>query len=296
MPSTDVLISVCLPVRNAGDRVSSVIESVLAQDHTDLELVISDNASTDDTEDVCRKLAATDDRIVYVRQSENIGLNNNFNSLLHRARGTFLRWVSDDDWLAPTCLSRCRDEFLADDRLVLVTMGSEFVHEDGTVKSAVYSGCELTSDDPMVRLQEMLRLLNESYLIIDPEYGLMRRSVILDIPRRNRLRDDQIFAVKLALAGPWGHVRETVARRGYREVTRKQLVRTFDAPVWTAHAATTLQGLELMRWMNVAPQLSPAQRRQARAAVLRWYVGRQHRTITRRAKRLVQGSRRSARA
>jgi glycosyltransferase involved in cell wall biosynthesis len=288
MPSpSDVLVSVCLPVRNGESRLPTVVDSVLAQDHANFELVISDNASTDDTQEVARALAAADDRIVYVRQPTNVGLLNNFISAMHRARGQFFRWVSYDDWIAPSCLSRCLQEFLADERLVLVTMGVDFLHNDGTVNTADYTSRALASDDPLERFEEMLRLLNDSYLLIDPLYGLMRRDTVLPISRRNMLREDQIFATKLALAGPWGHVREVLGRRGYTDDTRRQLVRRLGVPAWTARAATTLQRQELMRFVNGA-DLTPRQRGQARASVRRWYVIRQRHDISHRALRLAQ--------
>ena len=71
-------VSIGLPVRNAGDRIADVVRSVLAQDHQNLELLITDNASTDGTEEVCRELARSDSRIAYHRQPQNIGLLNNF--------------------------------------------------------------------------------------------------------------------------------------------------------------------------------------------------------------------------
>src|SRR5262245_37698315 len=115
MPSSDVLVSVGLPVRNGEHRLTGVVKSVLGQDHENLELVISDNASTDGTEEVCRELARGDSRIVYIRQPENIGLLNNFIAAMRAARGTYYRWVGDDDWLAPSCVSRCVEAYAADD-------------------------------------------------------------------------------------------------------------------------------------------------------------------------------------
>ena len=290
MPSTDVLISVCLPVRNGAARIESVVQSIRGQDHANLELVISDNTSTDGTEEVCRDLAAADDRIRYVRQPQNIGLLNNFMSAMRLARGTYFRWVGDDDWLAPNCLSESLEVFTADERLILVTMGVEFLGEDGVIETAPYLGNALASDDPIERLGEMLRLLNDTHLLIDPLYGLMRREAIAPIPRRNMLREDQIFAAKMAMTGPWGHVPEVLGRRGWRDESRRVLGRRLGVPAWTARAATTLQGLELMRWVNSA-DLEPEQRRRARAAVYRWYAGRQRRTWAGRSRRLARMAR-----
>ncbi|SCL34106.1 Glycosyltransferase involved in cell wall bisynthesis [Micromonospora rhizosphaerae] len=294
MPSTDVLVSICLPVRNGASRLEPVVQSILAQDHADLELIISDNASSDGTEDVCRALAAADRRIAYHRQPENIGLLNNFIAAMRLARGTFIRWVGDDDWLAPNCLSQSLEVLAADQRLILVTMGMAYVGDDGVTETADYRGRALASDDPIERFTEMLRLLNDSHLLIDPLYGLMRREAIMSIPRRNMLREDQIFAAKLALAGPWGHVHEVLGRRGWRDESRPVLARRLGVPAWTARAATMLQGCELLRWVRQA-DLDPDQRRRARKAVLRWYVGRQQLTMSHRARRLAGAARLGAR-
>ena len=287
MSSSDVLISVCLPVRNGASTVPAVVESILAQDYPNLELVISDNASTDDTEEVCRKLAASDDRIVYVRQPHNIGLLNNFQAAMRQASGTYARWIGDDDWLAPECLSRCVEEFQRDDRLILVTMGMDYVGDDGVTRSDEYHGTALRSDDPIDRFAEMLRLLNESYLLIDPLYGLMRRDAIVDLPRRNMLCEDQVFATKLAIAGPWSHVPQVLCRRGWRTESASTLTRRLGVPAWTARAAFTLQGIEMRRWVDQAG-LDPDQRRRAKAAVNRWYVRRQRVKIVRRSRRVAR--------
>ncbi|WP_432986484.1 glycosyltransferase family 2 protein [Dactylosporangium sp. CA-233914] len=286
---SDVLVSVCLPVRNGASRLPAVTRSVLEQDHTNLELVISDNASTDDTEQVVRALAAEDPRIVYHRQSENVGLLNNFVSAMHRATGTYLRWIGDDDAMEPNCISRSLRAFAEDPRLILVTCAADFHGDDGVVRTAEYHGAALRSDDPLERLAEMLRLLNDSYLLMDPLYGVMRRDAIRPIPRRNMLREDQVYSTKLALAGPWGHVNEVLYRRGFqRDERRQELARRLGVPAWTARAANTLQAREMLRWVNEGADLSPEQRRRARAAVRKWYLDRQQLILARRGRRLVQ--------
>ncbi|MFD4183421.1 glycosyltransferase family 2 protein, partial [Rhodococcus sp. NPDC058514] len=89
MCHANTLVSVGLPVRNGAERMESAVMSVLNQDHANMELVICDNASTDGTEDLCRSLAAQDSRIVYHRHPQNVGLFNNFLSVLRMANGTF---------------------------------------------------------------------------------------------------------------------------------------------------------------------------------------------------------------
>jgi glycosyltransferase involved in cell wall biosynthesis len=281
------LISVGLPVYNAADRLSDVVHSVLGQDHEDVELVISDNASTDGTEDVCRELAAKDDRIVYHRQPENRGILNNFVTAMRTARGEYFRWIGDDDRLEPSCLSVGLAAFQADPRVILVTNQMGYEDADGSVSTAPYHGRGLGSDDPVERFSEMLRLLNESHLEIDPLYGLMRRDRVLAIPRRNMLREDEVFATKLALAGPWAHVNQVLAYRNRSNQRIGNIARRLGVPSWQSHFANTLECQEMLRWLRAA-DLTGEQRVRARAAVYRMYLRRQERTVRHRSRKLVR--------
>lgn len=285
------LVSVGLPVRNGAERIKRVVESVLAQDHEQLQLVISDNASTDGTEDLCRDLVKADSRIKYHRNPEDVGLFNNFVQTMRLAEGEFFRWVSDDDSLEPTCVSRSLQAFGEDDRLILVTAQISYTGDDGVTQTAAYEGTRLRSDDPVERFTEMLRMLNESHLLIDPLYGLFRRAPVAAIARRNMLREDEVFATKLALAGPWGHVPEVLAHRNWKHESPSVLARRLDVPDWQARFATTLQCREMLRWLRdvePAPGLTDEQRRRARAAVLGMWLRRQQRVATRRSRKLVQ--------
>lgn len=284
--NSDTLVSIGLPVRNAGAQVADVVASVLAQDHKNLELVISDNASTDDTEDVCRELARSDSRIAYHRQPRNIGLLPNFVHAINVARGDLFRWIGDDDRLSPDYISRCLPEFAADPRLILVTTGVSYVEPDGTAQTARYEGTSLRSDDPVDRLGEMLRLLNQSHLLIDPLYGMVRRVSVAAIPRRNMLREDEVFATKLALAGPWGHIPEVLAQRVWKHEKIRGIAGRLDVPAWQSHFATTLQCREMLRWLTQV-ELTEEQRHRARLAVYRMYLRRQQRTAARRGRRLL---------
>lgn len=285
--SSDLLVSVGLPVRNAGTRVADVVASILAQDHPRIELVISDNASTDDTEEVCRDLARSDERVVYHRQPENIGLLNNFIHTMRKATGTFFRWIGDDDRLEPTFVSRCLREFAQDERLILVTTGVTYTGPDGVAESAVYDGTGLRSDDPVERFTEILRLLNQSHLMIDPLYGMIRRAPAAAIPRRNMLREDEVFAAKLALAGPWGHVPEVLAHRNWKHERLGTIAQRLGVPVWQSHFVNTLQCREILRWLPDA-ELTDEQRRRARVAVYRMYLRRQQRTVVHRSRKLLR--------
>ncbi|HEV2779870.1 MAG TPA: glycosyltransferase family 2 protein [Actinophytocola sp.] len=288
MNPTKELVSICLPVRNGADRIEEVVWSVLAQDHERIELVISDNASTDGTEEVCRELARSDPRIVYHRHAVNVGLLNNFVGAMRLSKGTFFRWVGDDDWLAPDCVSRGLAAFAEDERRILVTTTVAYTGPDGITRTDDrYDGVRLASADPIVRFTEILRLLNESALLVDPLYGLVRRDPVAAIPRRNMLKEDEVFATKLALAGPWGHVPEVLAHRNTRTERMADIARRLGVPSWQSHLASTLQVREILRWLPHAG-LTPDQLRQARTAVAKMYLRRQRRTYAHRSRKLAR--------
>lgn len=94
---TAPLVSLCVPTRNRHDALRENLPKILAQDYPSLEILLSDNGSTDGTEALCRAAALRDPRIRYFRHSENIGLYANHNFLIDQARGEFLGFFHDHD-------------------------------------------------------------------------------------------------------------------------------------------------------------------------------------------------------
>ena len=90
-----------MPVFNGADYIRDSLDAVLGQTFTDFELVISDNASSDETESICRDYAARDPRNRYFRQERNIGALGNFEFVLNEARATYFMWVAADDLPSP---------------------------------------------------------------------------------------------------------------------------------------------------------------------------------------------------
>lgn len=90
-------VSIGMPVYNGKAYIREALDSLLAQSYSDIELVISDNASTDGTEDICLEYAKSDSRISYIRQPYNIGGAANFNYVLNSAVGEYFMWAACDD-------------------------------------------------------------------------------------------------------------------------------------------------------------------------------------------------------
>lgn len=99
------LVSIGVPVYNGEKYLRQALESLLSQSHSNIEVIISDNASTDATERICREVAAKDKRVSYIRQQSNNGPIGNFNFVLQQAQGEYFMWAAHDDfwdegWLA----------------------------------------------------------------------------------------------------------------------------------------------------------------------------------------------------
>ena len=112
-------VSLGMPVYNAEAFLTQTIEHLLNQSFGDVEVVISDNASTDATPDICRRFAAQDERVRYSRSAENHGAAWNFNRVLELARGRYFAWTAADDLIAPEFVETCRERLLADPGVVL---------------------------------------------------------------------------------------------------------------------------------------------------------------------------------
>jgi hypothetical protein len=163
---------------------------------------------------------------------------------------------------------------------VLVTTRISYVDNDGASTSdAAYWPDAMASEDPAERFAEMLRLTTSGFALLDPLYGVMRRELTL-LPRRNILREDEVFAARLALAGPWGHVPAVLAQRQRSEVTSRGLVTLLGVPPWHRHVVDLLQWRDLLAWID-SSTLDPGQRRRLHAEARRMYMRRKKNKVRR---------------
>jgi glycosyltransferase involved in cell wall biosynthesis len=207
-------VSVGLAVRNDPNGVRRCIESVLAQDLTDLELVICDNASDDDTVDTLQEYAREDPRVAATINPVNIGSHENMNRVFELSRGTFFRWISADDWLEPAALSAGLDALERRPDAVGVTSGFT-IHTPGTAsRFERYPGEFPSSGDPARRFERMLWFFHAGDAKYDPIYGIYRRDQLAGSGRiRPTERTDWLLSAELALMGPIVHIDELLANR-----------------------------------------------------------------------------------
>jgi glycosyltransferase involved in cell wall biosynthesis len=131
MSVSDNKVSVCLPVFNGARYLAAAIESVLAQTHENLELLIVDDLSTDDSADIARTYAAGDSRLVYWQNERNLGIFANYNECLKRVSGSFIKLFAQDDVFEPDCLEALWGELCRHEKLALVTAARKVIDEKG---------------------------------------------------------------------------------------------------------------------------------------------------------------------
>lgn len=116
---SESLVSIGLPVYNGERSVGRVLDSLLRQDYENIELIISDNASTDKTEEICRSYAAKDPRVRYHRNETNLGQKHNFQYVIKASSGRYFMWAAHDDLWEPGFVSKLMEAFEASDDVLL---------------------------------------------------------------------------------------------------------------------------------------------------------------------------------
>lgn len=169
-------VSIGLPVYNGGELLERSIRSVLDQTYTDLELVVSDNCSTDDTVAIAESFAAEDPRVVVLGNSENQGAAWNYNHVFARSRGELFRWHAHDDWFEPDLIAKLVDALDADPGAVLAHSWTRFVDEDGATTREFHDDLAATAERPRDRLAAVV----DNLTFCNAVFGLIRRDVLAE--------------------------------------------------------------------------------------------------------------------
>lgn len=125
-------LSVCIPVHNGGEFLAGALDSVLAQTAADFAIVISDNASTDDTPAIVERYARHDSRIQASRSEEFLAQADSINRALDLAETEWIKPLCHDDRLEPSCVERLQDVVAAlPDGVGLVGHGESHLYANG---------------------------------------------------------------------------------------------------------------------------------------------------------------------
>jgi glycosyltransferase involved in cell wall biosynthesis len=255
------LVSIGLPVYNGEAFLGRALDTLLAQKMGDFEVVISDNASTDATEEICRSYEAVDQRIRYVRQERNRGAAWNFTHVFDLADpgARYVKWAAADDEHAPEFLDETVAMLEADPTAALAHTGTADIDAEGYVVKVWHQPVShLSSVDPAERLWDLVTLNHECF----GAFGLIRHEVARATRGLGAYSDaDNVFLVEIALRGKMIHsdevrffrrqhpARSTVAfptARGRAAWFDSDLVNRLEFPTWRI-------GRELVRAVRDAP-------------------------------------------
>jgi glycosyltransferase involved in cell wall biosynthesis len=197
-------LSIGLPVYNGEKFIQAALDSLLAQTFTDFELIISDNASTDNTEAICRAYAAQDKRIRYYRNNENIGCARNFNRVFELATGEYFKWAAHDDLHAPDFLMKCMEVLEEDPTIILCHSHVYFIDEAGDFLQKYDITIKADSPKNYERFHELLTK-HFCYQM----YGVIRSDALKKIPPMGSYGNaDGIFLLRLCLVGKFYEIPE----------------------------------------------------------------------------------------
>lgn len=211
-------VSIGMPVYNMASTVQEAIDTVLSQTLTDFELIISDNASDDGTEDICRAAAKTDSRITYHRNPENILGSENFRLTFLLSKGEYFMWAAADDSRRPEMIARCVEALEADSEAVLAYTHTEIIDPETGIRRLYYDQYRLDQKDPAERYTSLVSSLDLGNMI----YGVYRKPLLYTIPPHSRrtsrfiLFGDAIFLTNVVLKGKIIQIPEMlfIRRRG----------------------------------------------------------------------------------
>lgn len=246
MPDKDPLICVGMPVYNGEPFLAEAIESILGQSVGDLELIISDNASTDGTQEICRSLAARDARIRYMRQTANLGASENYNAVFRNSRSQYFKWASSNDVCHPDFLAKCLAALREHPDVVLCYPHTRVFVDDPVAGSDFQDGFDASDDDPCRRFAQVVRRLGYNNVM----NGLIRSEVLRKTkPMKPYFGSDIVLMAELALHGKFLEIPEFLFFRRLSEKSathfksKQELVRhyypangsTMRFPHWKLH-------------------------------------------------------------
>lgn len=279
-------VGIGVPVFNGEDFLADCLESIAAQDYEQWSVLISDNASTDATPEICREFVRRDDRFRYVRQPVNLGAAGNYNYVMDNSVGDLYKMAAHDDCLAPGFLRLCVEALDAHPDAVLSFPGTRYIDPDGAhigdyEDPLVWNN----ANSPAGRLRDLFVPEARSYLrLCYPVMGVMRRSAAL------RTRGIQTFQaadaamlVELALQGDFAEVREPLyLKRLHDNTSMRANATSEDFALWYDPKNA---GLDPLPWTRLARShfsapwridLSFAERAACTVEVTRWFYRERH--------------------
>jgi len=274
-PPTGAGVSIGLPVFNGMPDLPHALESLLAQDVHEIEIVISDNASEDGTAAYCEAMAERDPRVHYFRNEVNQGAAANFQRVVDLSTAPYFCWAAHDDVYSPNFVSACREVLVEHPEAALCVPARRRVDETGALISIRREPLGLSSDDLETRLRA--HLWRRGWLTI---YGLWRREILTRIgPPPPVWGSDVILLWRALLLAPAETLSEPLA--DYRVIRGKPADTSLSA-LTGASSHAHLPNMKMLRCLREASGdlgLSAGDREIAERVLRRWVLTHHYREL-----------------
>jgi len=208
-------LSIGIPVFNGEKYLNETLDSLLAQTYIDFEIIISDNASFDNTPEICKNYALRDNRIRYFRNSINKGAAYNYNRVFNLAKGQYFKWAAHDDLYSPEFLEKCIEVLDKDKSIVLCYSRAKKIDEYGRIIGSYSLIPNFSLPKPSRRFFECLCTPHAYY----PIFGVIRRKILKKTNLIGKYpSSDTVLLAKLILLGKFYEIPEYLFfKRDYPE-------------------------------------------------------------------------------
>jgi glycosyltransferase involved in cell wall biosynthesis len=192
------VLSVGLFVYNGEPFIKESLDSLVSQTFRDFELIISDNGSTDRTQEICEGYVTLDSRIRYYRQPKNMGAGWNIRRVFELGRGKYFKWAACDDLCGPTFFEKCINVLERDSSTVLAHSRTRIIDQYGSFVENYHWPMKTDSYDIISRYREMLLNDHMCYQM----FGVIRRAALLHIPPQGSyVNSDGVLLSQLSFLG-----------------------------------------------------------------------------------------------
>jgi glycosyltransferase domain-containing protein len=202
-----VAVTIGIPTYNRADSLAGALRSVLSQQGVSILAVVADNASDDDTREVCAEYSISNSNLQYFHHERNVGAVANFKSLLSISQSKYFMWLADDDWIDPDYVAACVDCLEQNSDVVLAYGQANYYKESEFVFCGTKG--DLIQDSSLKRLLGYFSTVKDNAMF----YGVYRREVL-----------DGVFFDD-GFAGDWLFLAQILAKGKVRQVSGKAIHR-----------------------------------------------------------------------
>lgn len=208
-PQKEPLITIAIPTYNRHMKLKKALDSAVNQTYKILEIIIADNHSEYNTEELCKEYAAKDPRVKYFRHDENLGMTENANFLAHKVQGEYVFWLSDDDWLDLDFIEKCVDFITNNPDYAAIITSARLYEEDYTFKNESIK-CKLNYGNLNKRIKKYI--IKNGLTVCT---GFLRTDILKQMLKedhffeKNRVFEDWVFFIKYLVAGKVAFLKTT---------------------------------------------------------------------------------------